>query len=603
MSGGKHGKHDLILLNERLDVETGFYDNGDWREPTSRRTDGAQTEMEVSVGATSYANVASSGDVETSNEYVELDTTFYNDCRHVPSVTMVTAAIRRVFGEDKDRRTIAPWRTNAGVWKLETPNIDRYRPTKDLEFEGKKIAKVTIRTERVVVQPDGKIRRQQTRGDNDMLITLRNADSFPLNKVSDDQILEAIIDMDIGSLKRAPQRQFDRRTNEFSGNKFFVLEGVSPTDRGNIPNEFVFLVPSLGKLSMLLSHKHRVRFCSFCGKRHEAVCEMRQKLEALKKERDALKQESTFTLKVCGDSTMRYMNEVAVQGDVEAMSGATAGNILNSLDVDDDNPDSQHVVMVTGSNEVNANISAEEYIYTLQMIRERVGRLLENKKVAMVAPPTSMSLISAEIQVKDEFYRHHLEQLAEKGVKVWENPIVKYDEDFGDHPTVEQTIILGKYIHKKVLEDFGVPMLMVSATDDMVALPNKYSNLTSFYKYGCGACDSKVRNKWRNICDACKDNAHNDEGVKRSTEDFKKRVTEIEDLENPTLSESEDDELRCETCDVIFQEITDLRQHFKDRHPQDEVKYKRGRSKHNDDDGKKGGRRVKSFPTKSLSAV
>ena len=64
--------------------------------------------------------------------------------------------------------------------------------------------------------------------------------------VNDEDIIEAIVALDIGSIKRAPQKQFDRSTGEFTGNKFFVLEGVLPENRSKIPNNFAFNVEGVG---------------------------------------------------------------------------------------------------------------------------------------------------------------------------------------------------------------------------------------------------------------------------------------------------------------------------------------------------------------------
>ena len=552
-----------------------------------------------------YADVTRAANSELVNEYVELDTTFFNDCRHLPSVIMVTAAIKRTFGEDPDRRTIAPRKENSGVWKLETPNVDKYRPTKELIFEGRKIAKVSIRTEKVVVQADGKIQRKQMHDAGDLLVTLRYADSYPLNMVDDEAIMKAIVDLGVGAIKRAPQRQFDRKMNEFTGNKFFILEGVQPDHRNRIPHELTFDVERFGKLSMTLSHRHQLRYCGFCGNTHAAVCEVRQKYDQMKKEKDALMEAGKLTLKICGDSTVRYMNESAVQGDVEAMSGATTGNLLNSLDVDDESPDTQNIVLVAGTNELKTNFTPEEYIFTLEKVRERLSHLNrdEKKNVAIVPPPNSSDeFLSAEAIVKREFFQEHLKELASQGVMVWDNPIDYYEEDFGDHPSKDQTVELCRYIHAKLSSDLGVPMLFNSATDDVVALPNKYWHLTSFYKYGCAACDSKDRNKWYNLCDRCKEAAKTDDVVRKKVEAFSTRLNEVEELENPDLGDvsvSEDDELKCDICDVIFQEVKDIRQHFTDNHPDKEAKFKRALTQRKDDDTKKA-RRKQLNPSKGL---
>ena len=546
-----------------------------------------------------YADVTRvQGATETIHEYVELDTTFFNDCRHLPSTATVILAVQRTFGEDDDRRIIYPPKGNDGVWKVESSNMEIYRRHNELLLDDERIARVSIRNEKITILENGKVQRRNVRNANDLLVTLRFADSFPLNKVNDEDIIEAIVALDIGSIKRAPQKQLNRSTGEFTGNKFFVLENVLPENRSKIPNEFAFNVEGVGKLLMSLSHKHQLRFCGFCGKKHDAVCAVRQKVDELKKEREALKEAKNFSLRICGDSTIRYANEAAVAGNVEAMSGATTGNILNSLEVDDH--ESEQLVFITGSNEKKSSNSTSEYLYTLKKIKERVLNLLEkNKKVAIVPPPKPVVFLDAELEVRDEFYRNHLTDLANNGVMVWENPLEQYEEDWGEHPSPDQTAKLWKYVAEKVKTNLGLDMLLKSATDDVLALPNKYWHVQSFYKYGCGACNSREKNKWFGICDICKEAATKDEVVKKQEEEYASRLEEIMDEENPSLEvESEEDELKCDTCNVVFAEINDLRKHFKESHPQSVIKFKRGRG--NDDGGESKGRRVKNPPQKAL---
>ena len=218
---------------------------------------------------------------------MEVDTTFYHDCRHLPTVATVCLAIKRGFGDDDDRRVLAPRRSEAGVWRIESGDLNRYKGVDTLVLEGANIAKVTLRRERVQITESGRVQRRQEHSRTDLLVTMRYADSFPLNKVSDDDIIEAIVNMNIGTTKWAPQKQFDRTKNEYSGNKIFVLANVAEADRGRIPNELSFDDDTFGKLSIGLSHKYQIRFCNFCGKRHDAVCQVRLKVEEMKKRREA----------------------------------------------------------------------------------------------------------------------------------------------------------------------------------------------------------------------------------------------------------------------------------------------------------------------------
>ena len=64
--------------------------------------------MEVGANASSYAAATETQADDNSHAYVEVDTTYYNDCRHLPSSAKVSLAIRKTFEEDDDRRILAP---------------------------------------------------------------------------------------------------------------------------------------------------------------------------------------------------------------------------------------------------------------------------------------------------------------------------------------------------------------------------------------------------------------------------------------------------------------------------------------------------------------
>ncbi len=541
----------------------------------------------------SFAEMATSKSI--THEYLEIDLTSSNDCYHLPEASKVARAIRNVFGEDEDRVTNAPRRGNTGVWTIETPNLDRYRHFTELVYEGVCLGRVSVRSEKITVQEDGRIQRKSERSPHDLLITLRDADSHLLRHITNQQILEKIVAMGIGTIKKAVQRQLHRASGEYSGNKFFVLQNVVPEERKNIPECFVFEVPTIGKLKMWLNHRYQLRRCGFCGEKHDAICKIRERVNELVNEREKLRVEEGFNVKTYSDSTLRYANQASLQSDIDAMSGGTVGNIVNAIGVDSDNSAIQNIVIMAGANEKRMNLTPAEYITSLQTIRERVTALTEFKSnVALIPPPKSSGLRSPEVVVKEEIFEDHLKKIEESGVKVWKNPIATYDEDWGIHPSMTQTAELLDFINYRVHEDFKLPYQLPSATQEVLALPNKYSNVTSLYKYGCAACGRKDRNRWANICEECKAAAVSAEDL---TEDFAKRVEAVLDDENPALSDG--DHIRCEHCEVVFEEIKDLRKHFSEEHPESEPKYKRGKSNQSNEDGSKG-RRRKSIPTKSI---
>ena len=67
-----------------------------------------------------------------------------------------------------------------------------------------------MRNEKIGVTDGGKIKRYQQHDPSDLFTKLPSADCYPLDRISNDDIIEAIMDMNIGRIKRAPQRLFDR---------------------------------------------------------------------------------------------------------------------------------------------------------------------------------------------------------------------------------------------------------------------------------------------------------------------------------------------------------------------------------------------------------
>ena len=155
-----------------------------------------------------YANVANTNNT-IKYEYVEVDATAVNNCYKLPTSAKISYAIRLSFGEDEERRIFAPRFYNPGVWRIETPNIERYRNvTELLPGEGEEpLAKITIRTEQLMVKPDGSVRRRQVRSENDLLVTLRDADTQLFSNVTNEDIIKEIVNLGIGTIKRSPQRQ------------------------------------------------------------------------------------------------------------------------------------------------------------------------------------------------------------------------------------------------------------------------------------------------------------------------------------------------------------------------------------------------------------
>ena len=567
------------------------------------------TDDRTSSGNKGYAAAVGETNQTVTHEYVEIDSTAVNNPYHLPKTAEICLAINRTFGDDPDRSVFSAGRGRAGIYHIETTNIERYKSVKEVRLhEGEQpIAVATIKNVQISVKNDGKIFRQDVKSPNDLLITLRDADKHILRAIPNEDILREIIAMDIGEIKKSVQRQWDSKKQEYTGNKFFVLQNVLPEQRKRIPEFFVFQHPVVGNVRMWINHRHQIRRCWYCGDSHAAVCPIKQKIEVLKAEREQKKAElhGNFHIKTYSTSAFRYVNQTALASDVDAMSGATTGNVLNAVDVDEQNEDVANLVIVAGSNDKTMDVSLEEFAYTLKITRERLSRLNTQKKVVLVPPPLTKA-ISPEEAVKEDFFEAHLEQIQKSGILVVKNPVDEYSEDLGRHPSPTQSTDIVKAIDQATKSELNTPYILEGATDDVISLTNKYFHVRSLYKYGCAACDSKKRNKWYNLCDVCKSSASSDEEAIAQAREMREKIQQRIEAELPALGDGEDsaeDELKCEDCGVAFQELSELRAHFKDNHPGADFRFKRSRSYKSNEDEKKGRRgRTKSIPSKGLES-
>ena len=564
-------------------------------------TTAAGVNQHSSQNGVNYAQVAAPKQEMVYN-YVELDATAVADCYSLPKSADISLAVRRTFGDcDEYLRIFAPRRNYPGIWKVETENIEAFKGVSELKTseDGPVIAKVTVKSERVMVK-EGKLHRQQVKNPNDLLITLRDADSLLYKHVSNEDLLQEIIKMGVGSVKRAPQRQFDRKTGDPTGHKYFILENVPPEERKKVPAAFDFYHPQIGMMKMWLSHRYQIRKCWFCGDKHDAICPTRELMMTLQQEREAFKAQNNGMLEVktYSDSTLRYANQVALASDIDSMPGATLGNLMNAIGVDQNNATIPNVVLVAGANERRSNLPVPEYLYSLQKIRQRVTELASKKNVAIIPPPKlEEEFITPEETVIQEKFEEHLKELSETGALIWDNPIDSYEEDMGKHPSPEQTVTLMKHIHQKSREVWGKPFILPSADDRTLKTNTRYHHVQSLYKYGCGACNEKIQNKWFNICDSCKHSAAVDVTIQDQSKEVTQEIEARLKKEMPPLGSDSEDELKCDECGVLFAELRDLTTHFEEIHPESTRKFKRGKSDKSYD---KKGRRVKNVPSKSL---
>ena len=347
--------------------------------------------------------------------------------------------------------------------------------------------------------------------------------------------------MGIGNLKKAPQPQKYKGTDELNGNKFFVLSDVNNIDAKQIPPSFKFHDNHYGWQEMWLNHRLRKRLCSFCGAEHDATCPTKELYNKLKAERNEFKDSlpnKCFEAHIMSDSIMRYAEQECVAVDVHVMTGGTTGNLLNAVEIDTEHKDVNNLILVTGQNELTAELTDEEFLLVMKNKEQRLKTLAAEKNIAILKPPPQNKLDPVE-QAKEILFHEHLSAIEElnPNIKVWSNPIQNYQENGGRHPSPEQTQQILKYIDLKAREDLGVSIFLKSGENDLIVTKKKYGGVKSLYKYGCGACAEKDRNKWWLLCSTCsgKAKAPDENQLSRALHTLYDKARDIRDRENPVL--------------------------------------------------------------------
>ena len=538
--------------------------------------------------------------------FVELDTAAGFDCYNVKSLTSakVVHTVERYFGEDDTKRLIKPSRRDRTVWVIETEKIHLYQGIDYLKDGDKIISSVVVRRPRVPPAHDHGVRgANRPRGrppnegrENEILITLANANTNRLLFVTDDDITREIVDKNFGSIiKKVQPQPAEPRSSVPGKNKFVVLD---VSDRSKIPPFFDFLNDATGSIErMYLNYRDKPRWCRLCSETHSSDCPELMKIRQFEKERDEKRSpEGNLPVKIYASSVGRLVNQKVMYADVDAMSGGALGNLINAVGVDEKNKDVKNLIVMGGGNDMNRTMPPNEFVTLLKGTREKIADISPERKVAFVPPPLPQTHFDSMDSAKEELFTEFLEDIGTaENVMVWKNPLDSYEEDFGTHPSADQTRVLVEFLDEMSTLHFGTPLLVPSATEDARCCKQKYGGVNPLYLFGCASCNERTRNKWRNLCDVCTKRANDDVCITEMAEKLISRSTEIFEREHPPMtnlqdglgdgSSSEDGDLTCPICALKTSNAMEFNQHFKQIHPEEKSRSVRDKARFIQNDG------------------
>ena len=490
----------------------------------------------------------SNGTVDPSNtrisKFIEVDTTSFKNCYEVTKIStpMIVAAISNQLPADNTRRTEKMKGRDEGKFRIYTQNIEPYREHRVLQYNGENLASLTVKQEEITLQGKRIAHREPRSNEpnsSELLITLVRADTPDFEHVSDEELLRHIVNIGIGKVKKAPTPQkYHRNTDEVNGNKYFVLSGLKDGDVDKLPHSFSFFSEKHGPQSMWLQFKGKPRKCKFCSKYHGGPCPLEALAIKLEKEREEAKANfnNNLPLKMYADSTMRLASQDSLACNIDCMSGATIGNLINAIEIDTERKE-EDIIIVAGQNEIHRNMTDEEFMFTIQRNNEQLTELAKTTNISILAPPPHEGH-PAKTRAKEEVFRKALNSLPDlcSNIKIWNNPLSRYSADDGLHPTKEETAMVIEAIDSYAKEQLKKPLLLPSSTLDSVTTDKFNDKVTRLYKYGCGTCKDKARNKWYHLCDVCKKTIADDSGeLQKEAVVFQNRMKELYDFDNPFL--------------------------------------------------------------------
>ena len=497
-------------------------------------------DSEDDPGHISYAAAAVAAETTVERKIVEIDMRQFHSPYAVRDLTTssIAQAVSRSFTFDDTKKLVQISRDKS-LFKIDTKHPELYETVETLQHLGKEIGKVTVKVEKQIVTENGRVITKRFRENDELLVTLNNANTTEFEDVSEDDIYEKIVNTGVGTIKIGLSVQKYQESELPNGNLYIVLKGVKPEDKDRLPYYFSF-----GHRRMYLRFKGRQRACSFCHQPHGGVCEREQKIRMMEKERDRVKEENggNFLLKTFSNSTLRYANEKSLACNVDAMPGGSTGNVLNAVEIDQEAKDIPNVLLVLGQSDVDSRSSTEEFLWSLNRSTERIQALSQSKNIAIMPHPLPKNLFDSECQVREEVFREKLKLLDDlEKVQVWENPLEQYDEDNGSHPSKEQTAGLLLHLNERSMESFGTRLTLFSSPDDALFSNRFYVGVNALYKYGCSACCRKERNTWVGLCNECKNDMREDSGFKATLDTFRQRVNDVQSENLPLLNHSGDD--------------------------------------------------------------
>lgn len=418
------------------------------------------------------------------------------DCRNFPDLNFppvqeyeVCDALMLDHADDAFKAVRKFWGRNLGTYGIESKDMARYLE-KSLTIRGHEIKLIAVRNQ-PIGHGNGRDDHQQHPSRRPFFdpdgVKIRIFDAFGLQNrsIHAEQFDNYFADLGVEIIKMTQPERCRERRHVFNTNRFIVVKSMNADGTKVDFGESI----NVSDVTFRISYFGMKKYCGRCDSRHGHHCPSKMRFDLMQEQRKDKVQKA----KIYSDSTLRYVNQVALSTDVACMTGGGIGQICNVIPFDTKHDE---VIINGGTNELKCD-NLQEFVYTIDKAVEKLAKLATDVKVTVVIPPIPTAI--PEDIVKGKYLKETISNV--DSVKVI--PLQDIEQDatqFHKHPTKKGTLDMVLTIHA----ENNNAIIMQDCQDDVIH-PRKYRGVQTLFKTGCRGCDDLGYNPY--LCSACRERA------------------------------------------------------------------------------------------------
>lgn len=399
--------------------------------------------------------------------YLQLDTRFPEwNFRQVTDLEIVEA-LEIEFPNDMTKSVEDLGRYNKslqGIFRVDSADYDPYTGA-SLSIRGRQIPFTPWRRRpRDTNGPRGPSFRPGRR--EGTLITIYQAFRLEHRTIDNDKFDQAFEALNVEIIKPSLP-QLRKGTSVLNNNRYLVVEVLDGKE--DVKKRIGSRIVVEGK-SFNIMYDGLEKHCWTCMRTHGRDCPIKARNDFLRQQRQV-----TNKRKIYSTSSLRNVNQLALNTDVACMSGGGLGHIVNAIKHDVKH---EEIIIAAGTNELMQPGDLSEFVFTVERSVEKLRAITEEMSTSLVLP--SIPLPTPHLKAKFKFFEETVRGIEKLNVIKPVN--IEYA---GIHPTEDGTRAILKHID----DTFGNEVI-INGAEEADLTRRRYQQVQALYKVGCKACDS-----------------------------------------------------------------------------------------------------------------